>query len=214
MEAGHSPPARDPTLILFLGLFMILLAFFIMLTSLATVDMEKSMAAMESVSNQFGGARQPLDQELRTISEAAVAEGFYGQIESSFNAVLPVAEFLPLPQANALQVTVPASALFAPGEPSFGPRAAALLDRLADSLTQAGTAQIFEIEVFFEVAGDAPGGARELARFRAGAFAREIVARGVAPGRVSTGVEAGEAGKVRIFFIERPEERQKITLEP
>ena len=216
MKDGLPQPIQNPTLILFLGLFLILLAFFIMLNSLSVVDERKSAAAVDSVTNQFGEAvfDRPVGIEIRVISEAAVAGGFHGQIESSFNAVLPVAEFIALPASNALQVTVPASSLFFTNEFRIRLPAEDLMDRLAATLTQAGTAETFEIEVVFEVAEDAAEEQRQLTRLRAGAFARSLVDRGVPPRRISAGVDVGEDAQVRMFFIARPGEPEKITLEP
>lgn len=216
METGQSRPSRDPTLILFLGLFLILLAFFIMLNSLAVVDAEKTATAMDSVSSQFGESRQPnpIGLDPQAMSEAALSEGFHGQVETSFNAVLPVAEFLPLPHANALQVMVPANTLFAAGESTIQLRAAILLDRLSEALSGAGAGESFEVETFFELAAEASADARDLTRRRAATFARELVDRGVDPRRVTAGIEAGEEQKVRMFFIARQGDPQKITFAP
>lgn len=143
MKDGQPPPIQNPTLILFLGLFLILLAFFIMLNTLSVVDAEKSVAAMDSGNSQFGEAVfvRPVSGEIKVVSEAVIAEGFHGKIELSFNAVLPLAEFVPLPASNALQVTVPASSLFFTNEFRIRLPGENLLDRLAATLTQAGTAE-------------------------------------------------------------------------
>ena len=86
MKDGQPPPIQNPTLILFLGLFLILLAFFIMLNTLSVVDAEKSVAAMDSVNSQFGEAVfvRPVSGEIKVVSEAVIAEGFHGKIELSF----------------------------------------------------------------------------------------------------------------------------------
>ena len=66
--------------------------------------------------------------------------------------------------------------------------------------------------MIFDIAPEAAEEQRQLTRLRAGAFARALVDRGAPPRRISTGVEVGEDAQVRMFFIARPGEPQKIHL--
>ena len=206
MEDSPSPPIQNPTL--FLGLFLLMLAFFIMLNALAVEDKEKSAEVAENLAAQFGDAVVELPAEIAT------ALRFHEEIESSFRAVLPLAEFVLIPKSNALQVTVPASSMFFTNEFRISLPAEELLDRISPTLSQQGIASTFQIEVIFDQPVDAPEEIQALNGKRAGAFARALVDRGVPPRRVSAGVDVGDTAQLRMYFIERPGDPQRITLEP
>jgi len=205
MAEGTPQQKPNPTLILFLGLFLILLQFFIALYSLASVNTEKAKAVVESVNAQFG---------VEIIEEVIEVVTFHEQIESTFIKIMPLAEFVQIPQSNALQVTVPASSIFFTDEFKIRLPAKELLDRISASLSQQGTFTTFEVEVIFNQLVDAPEEIEALNGKRGGAFARALVDRGVPPRRVSAGVDVGDTTQLRLYFIERTGDPQKITLEP
>lgn len=196
-RAGDGGNGTD--LVLTLALFILLLAFFILLNSMSTFRDEKVGQVLESVDDAFaattlrGGPSGDIDRP-GIIAQAATA---VRQLGDQVLADIPLAklETRTTPDGDRLILTVPEAELFQAGTGSLRDDRVGLLHRVADVLTpRAGGIQV-RAEALFAGAGGADAVAR------AGALARGLVHTGAPAAALTIGIEdGGAAGTVRLLF--------------
>jgi len=200
----------------FLSLFVLVLAFFILLVSISTVEATKSRAVMQSLTSTFtaivpAGA-EPSDF---TSKEGEILGGsaFQEKITGLFATAFQVAKVEIVKPGRLMQVEVPAATLFADGEARVRPSAHPFIDRVVAALGARPPGLRFDME-FVIGAGKAPDRllpvAQSLEMARAGAFAREMLGRGAPPANLSIGLQPGAVDAVTMRFYVRPgDERER-----
>lgn len=81
----HTPTTRNPSLPTFAGLVMLILTFFIVLTSISMNDRKKSEAAMASLQDTFASSKLRLDRAPETDSQEVARDfivGLTGEVQS------------------------------------------------------------------------------------------------------------------------------------
>ena len=229
--SGHRAKGNS-NIVLLLSLNLILLAFFILLNSLAEVQSGKARAVIASVNQAFNGRIEVASQmpaHSSSLGALPAVEAKMREIGSLFEAIVPSSEATEIRRAKAVRVDLPASALFKPASLQLRPGREALIQRLAESLRKTppgpstGTlpgAPNYELAVLFGVgdvpgvaagaAGAAPEGAttgdfRTLAQRRAAILAERLVAAGVFQGALSIGLRPGPADSLRFIVRLRQE---------
>lgn len=206
----------DKNIILFLSLYLLLLAFFIVLNSVSTLEEEKTYAVITSVATTFGweGSRgfevkPPASVEGKFLEPEEFLEAIADLVETAF----PLAKIKVITPDRLMQVSVPPESLFVADEPRVLGEAVTFLVDVADALGQNPPGLRYETEVV--VAGPwitardlAPGETLEIAR--SGALAAELAERGAPPGTVAVGVDHDESGEVRLMFHVRSEDDPRV----
>lgn len=178
-----------PSLSVFLGLYLLILAFFILLVSLSTIEEMKARAVMESLSTTFGN-EQPGDTTLGVNggdNSPLIVQDFVAAVAR----MVRVAEVKTLSPGRLMRVSLPAAAVFAAGADTPRPSLYPLLDRAVASLSSPPPGLRVEMEFALSPSGAASDQA--LAARRADGFAREMLARGAPPASLSIAL-APEAG--------------------
>ena len=213
--SGHNNRSNSNVVPL-LSLKLILLAFFILLNSLADVEADKARAVIASVNQAFNGrieAAGQLPVHNSSLGALPEIEAKMREIGSLFEAIVPSAEAKEIRRAKAVRVDLPASALFRPASLHLRPGREALIERLAESLRKAPPgAPNYELAVLFGAGGvpEAADGARagdsqSLARRRAAILAERLVAAGVLQGALSIGLRPGQPDSLRFVVRLRQE---------
>ena len=211
--AGLPEPRRrrDPNVVAMLSLFLLLLAFFILLNALSQLEQDKSRVVLESVNEAFDGqvrsnrSKLPLPAALRILPNAAE---LFGELGDLFMSHVPAVRVEASPDADLLRLTLPEDAIFQPGGLEPHPGWAAMLDRFVAVLNDARYRHLAaQLKIDHGMAPNAMGkvaeaGAASLEVGRMGALARDMVARGFPENRLAAGVFPGRAGK--ITFSLRP----------
>lgn len=183
------------TVTLFLALYLLVLAFFILLNSMAAYEEVKSKAVLESLSTTFAsqGAATGDDPFLAAAGESAAAREFQAQVGRLVQAAIPAARVELLRPGRLMQVEFPADMLFLPDSAALRPGQVPLLDRLVAAMSVPPPGLRYELD-FTIGAGPAP----QLAR--AGAFARGMAERGAAPRGVLVGIDSGDPRRATLLF--------------
>ncbi len=195
--AGRNVRSNSNVMLL-LSLKLILLAFFILLNSIANVEADKASAVIASVNQAFNGrleAAGQLPSHSTSLGALPEVEAKLREFGSLFEAIVPSAKAREIRRAKVVRVDLPASALFETASPRLRPGRAALIQRLAESLRggRPGAPQ-YRLDVLFGAgAGDSPS----LARRRAAILAERLVAAGVPQGALSIGLRPGQADSLR-----------------
>ena len=205
--------------IIFLSLFLLLLAFFILLNALATIEETKSRQVLTSVAATFRSAvdadtnAQVLLSELGPVPEP---EELLAAFEQLWVTAVPVTKVERIESGQVMQMTIPANELFLGGKDVLRTDRKALLDRVVRvvSLPVRGTVQELKIILGSDPVSDAEldrGG--NLQMRRAVTLARALVEAGAKPDRIGTGIRIGESKSLSLRFAVRAAARARVTFE-
>lgn len=193
-------PARqkgsgDPSLSIFLGLYLLVLAFFILLVSLSTIEEMKARAVMESLTATFGNSRPSGTSTGPGEGDPALL--FERTVIAAFASLVHVARVEIVRPGRLLRAELPAAQVFADEAAALRPAVAPLLDRIVAAVSSApGGGVAVELAL---AATDEPG-RRALAMARADAFAREMLRRGAPPHRLSIALSPQAGDQVWLTF--------------
>lgn len=179
-EAGRTNRV-DPSVSLFLGLYLLILAFFILLVSLSTIEEKKARAVMESLSTTFGSERA-------TGSALGISGGdgsllIVEDFVAALARIVRVAEVKTLSPGRLMRVSLPVAVVFAAGVETPRPSLHPLLDRMVATLSAPPPGLRVDLE--FALAPGTTAADPALAARRADVFAREMLARGAPPARLA-----------------------------
>jgi outer membrane protein OmpA-like peptidoglycan-associated protein len=188
---------------LYVGLFLVLLTFFIMLVGLSRPDSGKTSAVVDSLQTTFGTQpNSPRDDEgLFAPGASALAE-----LGGDLAGLLRVAHVRRAARGEELRVTLPASELFPPDSAEVRDISTPLINRLIAALSAPPNGVRLEVAVSLgaQGAGDTSrgqgGDELALAIRRAGAFARALVSRGAPPAAVAIGIDSRQPGRALLAF--------------
>lgn len=195
-QTAHRP-AGESSLSLFLGLYLLILAFFILLVSLSTIEERKARAVMDSLSATFAGTQRPAGNTGGT-SEGNQLISIEREIAGAFAALVRVVEVEVVKPGRLMRVGLPLAVVFDTG--ATAPRASLhpMFDRVVATLsTQPGGARV---NVEFTIQRGTAAEERLLASTRADALAREMIARGAPPARLSIALARDGAARVWMTF--------------
>lgn len=196
--------AADSSTALFLGLYLILLAFFVLLNTMAHIQEERVKAAIASLQATFSssvlspGERSRLSLKPGT---AGISDSFRSEVRDLFQSAIPLARFDLETRGNVLRVHVRTEALFHRNEARVRADAADLFSRLAAVLAQSdsGELRLVEIMQHIDLIG-ADKADRRLSTLRSAALGRTLVGFGVPPYRVTVGLGSGDPDEISISF--------------
>lgn len=186
----------DPSLSIFLGLYLLVLAFFILLVSLSTVEEMKARAVLESLSATFGPVRAsgtslgPGDGDPALLLER--------DLTAAFASLVHIVEVKIVKPGRLMRASLPAAVVFADDAPALRPSLHPLLDRTVAALSSPPAGVVLTVEL--ALAPPADPAARALATARADAFAREMLARGAPPDRLAIAFAPGAGDEVWLTF--------------
>ena len=210
-------PRRDSGITIFLSLFLLLLAFFILLNSLATIEETKSRKVLTSVAATFRSVVDSNTHEEILISELGPtpeAQDVLEALQQLWVTAVPVIKVETLTPGQVMQVTMPVNELFLGGRAVLRGDREGLFNRTALLLALKSKGAVTEAEVVFGVkrAEHALAGAEgSLATARAVKIATALIAHGTPADRLSVGVSDGDPKMLRIVFEIRDAKRAQVT---
>ncbi|MEO5338612.1 MAG: hypothetical protein H7841_17255 [Magnetospirillum sp. WYHS-4] len=221
---GASPRQEEstssPTLALFLGLYLLILAFFILLVSISTTEDAKAKAVMEGLTSTFASLLSPTSDPTNFTSKegdlvAAGAE-FQEQIAGTFAAEIQITRVEAVTPGRAMRVVMPADALFVADQAHLRDNQMPLLDRIVAELSRRSPGMRYEMELVlnskYAIGRDLPVG-QTLESARAGTFARAMAQRGVPPESVSVALKPGEPKELVLWFLSRPLDEARVRFD-
>jgi hypothetical protein len=210
--------AQSSNTALFLCIFLLILAFFILLVSVSTHQDIKGTAVMDSLSLAFKSVLPPSPELSKFLSkDGAVLSGapLQSQVSELFTTAIKVVQVKTVQPGKLMRIVLRSKALFLDGDTQIRPGQFALLDRIVASLS--GRPPGLHYEMQFVIGSrytsdkTLPVG-QTLEMKRASAFVQEMLARGAPPDSLSIGMEPGDPEESTIWFnVRSPDE---ILLKP
>ncbi|HEC14687.1 MAG TPA: hypothetical protein ENI72_02910, partial [Rhodospirillales bacterium] len=137
-QAGEYKAGGGGTIALFLGLYLLILAFFILLVSISTVEKKKSSAVMDSLSSTFTTIL-PSSSKLMAFREdegdVLAGQRFQESVTRTFTATIQVAKVEIVQPGRLMRVEIPTDSLFVAEGIEIRPAQYPLLDRIVASLS-------------------------------------------------------------------------------
>jgi len=194
---------------LFLSLFLLVLAFFIVLVSISTLEEVKSTAVKDSLTSTFRTVIPPsTDPTEFTSKDGDVLAGqqFQEQVTGIFATTLQIAKIEVIQPGRLMRIKLPTNAMFVDGVSLVRPVAVPVLDRIVAVLSARPPGLRFDME--FVIGSHFTNGkslpvVQTLEVERVGNLAREMFRRGVPPDSVSVGIQPGQSDEVTIWFFVR-----------
>jgi hypothetical protein len=188
-------PAGDPSLPVYLSLFLLLAALFLLLNSLSPREARRAQAAVGSVAQAFGSKSRPETPRDAPGMRWAEATG------AALAEQLPLGALTTATHERGARFALTSETLFANGQANLRGERVAMIDRLVDQLRHppAGSRATLEVRL---AAGDS------LAAPRAETLARALIGRGLEPAIMAVGVASGGAHTVELLVATRAETRR------
>lgn len=187
------------------GLFLLLLVFFVLLTAGVPIDPDRSQAASESLTARFAVGPTWLSGETGDSGAGGDrAAGMPRRLSHLFATELSIARVQIRERGRIMQAEFPVSALF-DGE-AVRPALRPLLQRIGGELGTAPPGQQASLDIFFHGPALAPDDPAMLAR--ASALARTLADDGAPASAVRLGTESGDPAMLRLeFSLRRRDDR-------
>lgn len=210
--------AKDPTLIQVLSLYLLVLAFFILLFNASHHDSGRSAAVTESLASTFRMHGQRAEEAVARSSDRGATPGAEMILDSFADLIrtdLSVAKIENLKRGRLLRVTMAPDDLFVAGSAALREDRGELLGKLAQLLGKSVPGLRHKVEVSL-VGGWIPPDrmtvAVPLPIARAAALAETLAARGALPGTVSGGTSYGATEAVALVYRVDPKVRSDDEL--
>lgn len=210
----------DQTIALFLGLYLVVLAFFILLVTISTVEDTKSKKVMDSLSSAFTSIVPP-SADLQSFKskdgDVLAGQEFQQQVTGIFATELGIDKVETVQPGRQMRLMMAADSLFFQGESRIRPAMYPLLDRTVAALSSRPAGLRYDLEFVIGTPTLSDGKTMPIAQTlevqRAGAFARAMFERGIPPDSVSVGMRPGHVGEVVIWFYTRDVEADKLRFD-
>jgi len=198
-----------------LSLYLLLLAFFILLNSLSKLEEDRTRVVLESVNEAFDGAVPALtsvENHPAALKELRDAAQLLEDLHKLFDTTIPATRTKIAADGAVMELELSADSLFRPGRVALQPGRDLLIKRLAQALLDQRNRDFYvEIEVLHGIPVEqvevvAEAGVRSLEIGRMGALVGELERRGLQSEHLSVGIAPGHAGIVLLVIraFERP----------
>jgi hypothetical protein len=210
--------SSDSTNGTFISLYLIIIAFFVVLNSISNQSQTKVDAARDSVTSAF-----QLENENEALiidvsaspSKVPSEDEFIQQVKSVFKSLVGFDQRFPSKGGNIIKVSFKVDELFIQKKSEFKFNQKDFLDQISLFLKREESYEKREIEFVIYTGDKLPSGPeywKDLNILRSGAFVKSIVQRGARPDQLSIGVAEGENNLVSLTFHTRNKEKSKQNL--
>lgn len=203
---GGEPPNMAQ---LFLSLFLLVLAFFILLVTISTPEKVKSNQVMDSLTSTFKAVLPPTTDPTNFNAkdgDVLAGEQFQGDISKLFATQMQVAKVEIVQPGRLMRLTLPTDAVFVDGKIDLKPSVVPLLDRIVASLSDRPPGLRFDMEFVIGAKYTSKTNLpvrQTLEMARAGAFARAMSSRGAPPDSIAVGLRPGDPARIVMWFFAR-----------
>lgn len=202
--AEKEKPSPDGAASLFVSLYVVILAFFILLTSNAQFDVEKTKHVVDSVNKAFS-IEIPSETDVRipSIGNELSTTQFFEDMQKSLQSVVPLEEMDVITDGQQMVITMESTALFNRDDPNLRYDRRHFYRRLAETMTKwrqdmaMQLSMVQGVETPLSVDANAKS---TLEVTRAGNFARFVENQGTEPRNINIAIEQGEPGIIRLIF--------------
>ncbi|MET4699587.1 hypothetical protein ABIE65_002619 [Constrictibacter sp. MBR-5] len=205
---ARAATTADATAMFLVSLYLVLLAFFILLAVISTFDGQKSERVLQSVTSRLGPGPgwMPAVPDTGAGNAAALrsAGDLRRELREAFDAEVPGVRFGVRQSGRILEATMPTHMIFDEGTAVARGLAKGgiglLMGRVARAVNAAVPAVRCKVEIVVRDGIQPPLTPHSLSVRRADLLARSLRAAGLAESEILAGAEAGERPEIRFVF--------------
>lgn len=209
---------RDPTLIMILSLYLLLLAFFILLNNISEVEKARSRAVAGSLQNTFALRGRPTYKPAELTSAIGNALGDNSldrRLGALVRAELRLAKFEVIEPGRLMLLRVHEAALFTGPDNEISSTGRRLIEKIAIELRNPPSGVRYDVEIRLSRtragARARAGGNGLLNRIRKAAALSQALAEAKGwPGTIAGGVEHTVSAEARFLFEIRSDTRRPL----
>ena len=200
---------KNPLLILVLSLYLLLLAFFVVLNTISNVEITRSTAVSGSLNETFAAEGRPADKSVTLTSSQGNLfsdAAFLSRVGSLIRTELAFATVEEVIPGRFMVVSMSADSLFIPGQEAIDPLLRPVVDRIAKSMINPSSGVRYDVDI---LVGQSSTDDLVLGRsaFLAGVFA----AAGTPPRSIAAGIEQDSPGQLKFLFHVRPRNEARLV---
>ncbi len=224
---GPMAPPRSPDhneeknrgIIVFLTLYLLLVAFFILLNAVSVINEDKSQEIMGSMRDTFrpvGDISDIASEFSSDIGSFAQASVTLLEVADLVKKAIPLAKIEDVKQGELMSITLNVNALFVPQKARLKASAEDMLRRTAVAISEPPPGLRYDVQALFKrdiPLGAAAQGRPTLNTARASALAGELQARGGPAYSILIGLDPALGDVVELRFEVREESDARITFE-
>ena len=203
---GAMPEANDTqdSATLFVSLYVVLLAFFILLNAISVIDDRRHKEALHSVLSTFSLPQDLMSEVPRDATgRDMLVDPVFAELRELVELSLPLDKQTVTRNGAMLFMEFPAERLFEVRSTVVRPDMEPFLERLTSTLTRWQDGVQMDVDIIMgtgQPLPSAPSAASYIELARAGQLARLLIARGVAQDHISISTESGMPGTLKLVF--------------
>jgi hypothetical protein len=198
-------PRRDPSLVPFLSIQLLILAFFIILTSHATLNADKARAVTESVQRQFSGNQESVPEGPQGGALEPEARTVLQKVMVTFQGLVPLDRNVRNLSALEQIIRLPVELFYAADSADIIASRRSLFDEVMRAIDLRPAGWGYEIEIL--VQGDPPS---SLTLDRAANLAAALAQDGQAQANVAVAVGTGDPAWLVLLLRLRPQQTTPV----
>jgi hypothetical protein len=205
------PPAPHVATLL-VSVFLVLLCFFIVLSSHSQSDAKRRAAVLQSVNQAFSpqGKQPGLGLPMPGEADMVSVNAFFDDAKISIATRVPLHEIETSVQGNRLILSLPSLSLYARDDAKLRRGRTGFYEILGDLLGRWKDSADISIRMIQHVP-EGNAAALSLAVGRGGNFARLLENRGVTPGRIAIALSHGDSDRINLIFDVAPLAEKSAT---
>jgi hypothetical protein len=189
--------SRESAMLLFGGIAILMLSFFVVLTHSATMEAKKAGKVTRAVAARFDPTARSEDRLVSDIGQAIGEESAIGRVGKLVTTVFPLAEMKVIEPGRMLVVELPLGHMWVEDKVAPTDSGRRLIALLARSLAEPQARRLYAVDAWLIGATDLP---RPLALARIATFGDLLVTAGAPAAAVATGLESGASSRLRLVF--------------
>ena len=193
---------RNPLLMLVLSLYLLLLAFFVVLNTISNVEVTRLQAVSGSLNETFAAEGKPTPKTVKLVSSAGNIfsdTAFLSRVGNLIGTELALATVEEILPGRLMEVTMSADSLYIQGREAINPLRRSIVDRVAKALINPSPGVRYDVDI---LVGDSATDGLAVGR---SAFLANAFALAGSPARsIAAGIEQGAPGQLRLLFHVRP----------
>jgi hypothetical protein len=199
---------RNPLLMLVLSLYLLLLAFFVVLNTISNVEITRSTAVSGSLNETFAADGRPAEKSVSLVSSQGnlfADAPFLSRLGKLIRTELAFAEVEEVLPGRLMAVTMSANSLFIPGREAINPLHRKIIDRVANALINPSPGVRYDVDILVGRSGP-----DDLVLARSAYLANVFAAAGSPARSIAAGIEQGSPGQLRFLFHVRPRNEARL----
>jgi hypothetical protein len=195
-----SSESREPAMLLFAAIAILLLSFFIVMNHSASLEIKKAERVTHGVVARFDPVGNVEDRLVSAVGEAPGEQSMIGRVGRLVATAFPLAEVRTVVPGRVLVVDLPLGHMWVENEVTPTDAGRRFIAALSQRLAEREARRFYDVEAWLMAAADM---SRPLALARIAAFGDAMEESGAPPAAVATGVNQGSTSRLRLVFSAR-----------